>query len=132
MPTLNEQIQSLADPTALATLEFVLRQAGLAPDPFAAERSEEQLRQALTQSGLPFLEPPPEQPPSDGDIARATLIYLAGRDPAFRDTIEHALSLNLGQEQAVLRDAGTLVIGARVLLAFRTDLEWRKDPAKGW
>jgi hypothetical protein len=89
MDTLDNIIDHLSDEAALATLAVVLRRAGLAPNPFSPESPEDQLRQALRQPDLPPPEAPPGPPPSDGDIARATLHYLAERDAPFRTTIQH-------------------------------------------
>jgi hypothetical protein len=59
MRTVHDQIANLSDKTAIATLELVLRRAGLAPDPFAKDPPDNQLREALAQLNLPPLEGPP-------------------------------------------------------------------------
>jgi hypothetical protein len=90
------------------------------------------LRQALRQPDLPPLEAPPGPPPSDGDIARATLHYLAERDAPFRTAIQHLAARGGVPPEPPTRDAGLFMLGALVLLAMHADVEVRKAPAKGW
>jgi hypothetical protein len=132
METLSEQIENLDDPAAIAALELILRRAGLTPDPFATDQPEEQLREALRQPDLPSFGSPQATLPSDGDIARATLLYLAEQDATFRTSIAHVVSRSPGANEAPTRDIGAFALGALVLLALRTDLELRKQPGKGW
>jgi hypothetical protein len=132
METLSEHIDNLDDQAAMAVLELVLRRAGLAPDPFATDQPEDQLREALRQPDLPSFASPQVTPPSDGDLARATLLYLAAQDATFRTAIAHVVSRSPGASDAPTRDVGTFALGALVLLAMRTDLELRKQPGKGW
>jgi len=132
METLDVQILSLTEQAATAALELVLRRAGLTPDPFAADHPHDQLRTALHQTDLLSLRDIPAQPPSDGDIARMTLLYLAERDTSCRAAIEHLVAHSPDPGTAVTRDAGSFMLGALVLLALHTDLELRKQPDKGW
>jgi hypothetical protein len=83
METLDSQIFSLTDQAATATLELVLRRAGLAPDPLAADHPYDQLRVTLHHTELLAPGDIPARPPSDGDIARMTLLYLAERDASY-------------------------------------------------
>lgn len=134
MITLYQRIHELSDPRAVSLLEMVLRQAGLSPEPLADDMVKERLRQAFTQPDLAQLQlgPLPKKVASHGELARATLVYLAEEKQGFQAIVEQALSLELQQEQAPLRDSGMLILGALVLLALRTDLDIRKDPDKGW
>jgi len=132
METLDAQILSLTEQAATATLELVLRRAGLTPDPFATDHPHEQLRAALHHTDLLSPRDTLAQPPSDGDIARMTLLYLAERDASCRANIEHLVAHSPASGTAVTRDAGSFVLGALVLLALHTDLELRKQPDKGW
>ena len=131
METLHDTIDQLSDEAALNTLGVVLRRAGLSPDPFAQEAPEEQLRQALTQPDLPSLDAVPVDHPTDGDIARATLHYLADRDEHFRTSIQHIAARGVPAEIPI-RDVGLFTLGALVLLAMHADVEIRKESRKGW
>ena len=84
METLDAQLLSLTEQAAIAALELVLHRAGLTPDPFAADHPHDQLRAALHHTDLLSPRDIPAQPPSDGDIARMTLLYLAERDASCR------------------------------------------------
>jgi hypothetical protein len=84
MATLDAQLFSLTEQAATAALELVLRRAGLTLDSFAAEHPYDQLRTALHHSDLLSPRDIPAQPPSDGNIARMTLLYLAERDASCR------------------------------------------------
>jgi hypothetical protein len=132
METLDVQILSLPEQAATAALELVLRRAGLTPDPFAADHPHEQLRAALHHTDLLSSRDIPVQSPSDGDIARLTLLYLAERDASCRADIEHLVAHSQDPGTAVTRDAGSFMLGALVLLALHTDLELRKQPDIGW
>jgi len=132
METLDAQIFSLTEQAAIAALELVLRRAGLTPDPFAADHPHDQLRTALHHTDLLSPRDIPAQPPSDGAIARMTLLCLAERDASCRATIEHLVAHSPDPSTAVTRDAGSFMLGALVLLALHTDLELRKQPDKGW
>ena len=128
---LDDQIAQLGDAHAVKALALVLEHAGLAPDPFAEDQPEDQLREALAQPELAEFAAHPEQPPTEGEIARTTLSCLAEQDEAFRASIEHAVSRDLSSA-ATRFDPSTFAVGALVLLAFRTDLTVRKAPDKGW
>jgi hypothetical protein len=132
METLSAHIEHLDDQAAMAALELIPRRAGLAPDPFATDQPEDQLREALRQLDLLSFGSPQTPPPSDGDIARATLLYLAEQDATLRTSIAHVVSRSPGASEVATRDAGAFALGALVLLAMRTDLELRKQPGKGW
>ena len=132
METLDAQILSLTEQDATAVLELVLRRSGLTPDPFAADHPHDQLRAALHHTDLLSTRDIPAQPPSDGDIARMTLLYLAERDVSCRANIEHLVAHSPDPDMTVTRDAGSFMLGALVLLALHTDLELRKQPDKGW
>jgi len=131
METLDAQILSLTDQAATAALELVLRRAGLTPDPFATDHPHDQLRAALHHTDLLSPGDIPAQPPSDGDIARVTLLYLAERDASCRAAITHLLAHSTEPGAAVTRDPGSFMLGALVLLALHTDLELRKRPDQG-
>jgi hypothetical protein len=130
---LDEQIAQLSDKQAMRALALVLAHAGLEPDPFAKDQPDEQLREALAQPDLAEFAAHPEPPPTEGEIARTTLSYLAEQDQAFRASIAHVVSRDLSSHAATTRlDLATFAVGALVLLAFRTDLTLRKAPDKGW
>jgi hypothetical protein len=132
MSTPHDTIDQLSDEAALIILALVLRRAGLTPDPFAPEPPEEQLRQALSQPDLPPLDTPLGPPPSDGEVARATLYYLAERDEHFHAAIQQVAARVGVPAEIPTRDAGLFTLGALVLLAMHADVELRKEPRKGW
>lgn len=132
MDTFENTINQLGDEAALATLAVVLRREGLTPAPFASESPEDQLCQALSQPDLMPLGPSPGRPPSDGDVARATLQYLADRDASFRTAIQHMAARGGVPAEGITRDAGVFTLGALVLLAMHADVELRKESQKGW
>lgn len=132
MDALSDQIVRLGDAAALATLELVLRNAGLAPEPFAEEHHADQLCEALGQPDLPPLAAPSAEAPTDGNIARATLLYLAERDEAFRESMHPITAQAPEQGVPPTREVGTFTLAALVLLAFHADIELRKQPGKGW
>jgi hypothetical protein len=129
MDTLRTTIDQLSDEAAMAALAVVLRREGLGPDPFAPE---DQLRQALRQPDLPPLDAPPSPPATDGEVARATLHYLAERDASFRAAIQDIAVRGGMPAEIPIRDAGLYTLGALVLLAMHADVELRKKPRKGW
>ena len=104
METLDVQTISLTDQAAAAALELVLRRAGLTPDPFAADHPHDQLRAALHHTDLLSPGDIPAQPPSDSDIARVTLLYLAEYAASCRAAIIHLIahSPELGPHAAFL------------------------------
>jgi hypothetical protein len=116
----------------MATLAVVLRREGLAPDPFAPEAPEDQLRQALRQPDLPSLGPSPGPPPYDSAVARATLHYLAEQNEPFRTAIQQITARGGVLAEGSTRDAGLFTLGALVLLAMHAAVELRKEPRKGW
>ena len=130
---LDEKIAQLNDAQAINALVLVLEHAGLETDPFIEDQPEEQLREALAQPELAEFAAHPEQPPTEGEIARATLSYLAEQDEIIRRSVEHVISRDLASPTAATRfDPSTFAVSALVLLAFRTDLTVRKNPDKGW
>jgi hypothetical protein len=131
MDTFDNTIDQLSGEAALTTLAVVLRREGLAPDPFTPESPEDQLRQALTQPDLPSLDAVPVDHPTDGDVARATLHYLAERDEHFRTSIQYIVARGVPAEIPT-RDVGLFTLGALVLLAMHADVELRKESRKGW
>lgn len=132
METLDTQILSLTEQAAIAALELVLHKVGQTPDRFATDQPHDQLRAALHHPDLVSPGDIPAQPPSDGDIARVTLLYLAERDVSCRAAITHLLAHSPEPGTAVTRDPGSFLLGALVLLALHTDLELRKRPDQGW
>jgi hypothetical protein len=132
MDTLDNTIDQLNDEAAVGTLAVVLRRAGLAPDPFAPEAPEDQLRQVLSQPDLPPLDAPLGPRPTDGEVARATLHYLAEEDEHFRTAIQQMAARGGVTAETVTRDAGLFTLGALVLLAMHADVEVRKESRKGW
>jgi hypothetical protein len=107
METLDAQILSLTEQDATAVLELVLRRSGLTPDPFAADHPHDQLRAALHHPDLLSTRDIPAQPPSDGDIARMILLYLAERDASCRANIEHLVAHSPDPDMTVTQDAGS-------------------------
>lgn len=125
---LTDRIDGIGDTEAMASLAFVLDAEGLSlADVERLRATEQQLVEALVDADLGDV-PVPVGATSVGDVARATLSYLAGQ-AASRGLVERALSR---PPRAGQRDPMTLAIGGLVLLAARTQLELKRSSAGKW
>jgi len=129
MDDLTTEIDDLTEPRALAVLSAVLEQQGIEVNAEVAQVAHARVQEALRQPEIVDLAPPPDGESTPGAIARLVLTELARRDPARSETIRRAIETTASQDRL---DPATLAIGALVLFAFHSDIELRKDPAKGW
>ncbi|MFI6005510.1 hypothetical protein ACIA98_34805 [Streptomyces sp. NPDC051366] len=120
-------IATLPDLDAVIALRLVLHRLGLASDMETLRAVQVGLPAALERrEALPGV--PPDPAPTAGTLARATLALLA-EDPTSRDAALWAVE-EARAEQAE-RDGLTVVVGALVVIALRTEVLIERHPKKG-
>ena len=97
MTNITAAIGALTDQQAIRVLALTLDHDAPLPDPAALRDLDTGLRQALTTgTGLAgYAEPAPGQA-DPGDLARATLLYMAGAQPALPPVVIGVLSDQTG------------------------------------
>lgn len=126
MRDLHGRIEALTDEQAEAVLALAIELGGRSLDLGDLIRVQERLVEALGDPELAEVIAPGKAP-SDGDLARLALRYLADAEP------EQVRRAFYGDDGRVERDAvAGLVIGALVLYAFSAELKIERHPEKGW
>lgn len=129
-PQLAARIADLEDARAVKLLALVLEQDGRILDPLGWRQQQAGLREAASDPALSALKVDIVSP-SDGDLARTALIYLAESEPRLTPVLVHGLSLPA--EQMTERfDPITLSVGALVLLALQTEVTLEHDEGGRW
>jgi len=123
------QVAKLSDKDAIAALAFVLDLEDVSTQDIA------QLKEDQGRLAEAFAETPdigefaaPEQGATEGELARATLIYLAEQEDMGQQVAE-AMSRPRREAQ---RDPVTLVVGGLVLLALKSDVQLKRSAAGKW
>jgi hypothetical protein len=128
-PRLAARIADLEEARAVELLALVLQQDGRVLDPLGWRQREAGLREAASDPALSALKV--DISPSDGDLARTALIYLAESQPRLTPVLVHGL--NLPAEQMTERfDPITLSVGALILLALQTEVTLEHDEGGRW
>jgi hypothetical protein len=142
MVDLVRRIEQLSNENAVGALELVLQHQnpGVVNIYIKAKEEERRFRQVLAEpEARQELEARalPQPTPADrddlirrGDLARATLVYLAEQGGSLRDDVAHALDrpAPVGTRDAV---TAAMIIGL-VVLALRPTLDIRYHPQNGW
>lgn len=122
-------IGALTDHQAIRVLALVIDQQAPLPDPTQLQ----ELQAALTHTAdNPDLQPhrrADTAPPTEGDLARTTLTYLAATHPELVPVIDHAVRL---VEDTTRFEPATLALGGLVLLALQTEITIDRDTTGQW
>jgi len=121
------QVAALGDQRAVQVLALAVYRDQTPPptDPQLDAR----LREAAQQADADTV---PVQPGvSDGDLARATLAYLA-QTPDRAQDVQRAIAITDSDPTVRFIDPVTLVIGGLILLALQTEISLDKDTKGRW
>jgi hypothetical protein len=126
------RIAALPDLEAPRVLALVLEQNQRVLDPLAWRHTQTRLREAVTDPQLQahFAEPAAPRP-TQTELARTALAYLAETHPQLRPLIDRAIHLPPAAPTERL-DPATLAIGALVLLALQTEVKLERNPTGKW
>jgi hypothetical protein len=123
------QVEKLSDRDAIAALAFVLDLEDV------TTRDIDQLQEDQDRLAEAFAETPdigefaaPEEGATEGELARATLIYLAEQEDMGSQVAE-AMSRPRREGQ---RDPFSLAIGGLILLALKSDVQLKRSAAGKW
>jgi hypothetical protein len=125
--TLSAQVAALSDQRAVQVLALAVYRDQTPPptDP----KLEARLREAAQHADTDTV---PVQPGgSDGDLARATLSYLAQTPDRARD-VQQAINVTSDNLTERFIDPVTLIIGGLILLALQTEISLDKDTKGRW
>lgn len=122
-------IDALTDLQAVRVLALVVDHHAPLPDPTRLQELDTALAHAADQPDLRPYRRPGTPPPSDGDLARATLTYLATTRPELTSVIHHAVRL---AEDTTRFEPATLAVGGLALLALHTEIKVERNTAGEW
>lgn len=127
---LTSQIGDLSDEDAVAALAFVLDlEEASTQDVERLQEDENRLPEAFANTpDLGEITAAAGQHETAGDLARATLAYLAGQE-SVRPLVAQAVA---NPRRAGQRDPLTLAIGGLVLLALKSDVELKRTTSGKW
>jgi hypothetical protein len=126
---LSSMIADLSDPQAIQALALVAEHRGLDSDAAAwADLQEAHLSEAVSDPALAAYRLPTATHPTDGEVARQTLSYLAeqGEAPA----VEQAIDLATGPAERF--ELATLAVGGLIVAALQTEIELERSPEGQW
>jgi hypothetical protein len=123
--TIAATIESLTDRQAVRVLALVVDRQGPLPDPARLR----EIAQATADPELDQYRQPSPAPPTPGELARATLGYLATADPTLGPAIDRAARLT---DDGTRFEPATIAIGGLVLLALQTELKLERNTAGKW
>lgn len=112
-------LDALTDQQAVRVLALVVYHHAPLPDPVRLRDLDTALARADDHPDLQPYHRPGTPPPSDGDLARATLTHLATTRPDLTPVIDRAVVL---AEDTTRFEPATLAVGALVLLALQTEV----------
>ncbi len=122
-------IDALTDLQAVRVLALVVDHRAPLPDPAQLRELDVALAHAADHPDLRPYCRPGTPPPSDGDLARATLTYLAATRPELAPVIHHAIRM---AEDATRFEPTTLAVGGLALLALHTEIKIERNTAGEW
>jgi hypothetical protein len=129
--SLSTTITDLSDPQAVRALALVAEYRGLGSDAAAwAHTQEAHLSEAVTDPTLAAYTPPTAKRPTDGELARRTLSYLAEEGEAPAQLVQQAIDLANGPAERF--ELATLAIGGLVVAALQTEIELERSPEGQW
>ena len=119
-------IDALTDHQAIRVLALVVDQQVPLPDPTRLRELEAAFSQAADNDpDLRSYHRPNTTPPTEGDLARATLTHLAATRPELVPVIDHAARL---AEDTTRFEPATLAFGGLVLIALQTEVKSTATP----
>ena len=127
----HKQIAALNDEQAIQVLGLVVEDARL-PTLDAAEwhSVRSHLGEAITASHLDLYQPSSDTTYSEGDLARAALIYHAGSSPDATETVQQAIKYASSAGERF--DPVTLTVGALVIAVMQTEVKIKRDSQGRW
>jgi hypothetical protein len=117
-------LAGLPDPHAIQLLTLVADHTTALPDPTQLHQLDTHLREAATLDD----QPGPAEPVTAGDLARATLQYLA-TSPQHQQVVARAATI---PAETTRLEPATLTVGALVLLALQTEIKLSRDQHGHW
>lgn len=122
-------LDTLTDTQAVRVLALVVDHHAPLPDPARLRQLDAALAQAADDPDLQPFHRPGTPPPSDGDLARATLAHLAATRPALTPAIDRGVCL---ADDTIRFEPATLTVGGLVLLALQTEVKIERNAAGKW
>ena len=122
-------IDALTDLQAVRVLALVVDHHAPLPDPTRLRELDTALAHAADHPDLRPYRRPGTPPPSDGDLAQATLTHLAATRPELAPVIQRAVGL---AEDTTRLEPTTLALGGLVLLALQTEIKIERNTTGEW
>jgi hypothetical protein len=117
-------VTGLPDPHAIRLLTLVADHTTALPNPTHLRQIDTRLREAATLDK----QPGPDDLVTAGELARATLQYLA-TSPQHQQTVARAATI---PTEATRLEPATLTVGAVVVLALQTEIKLSRDQHGRW
>ena len=128
MTEINETIQALSSDQAARALALTVDHAAPLPDPGQLRSLDSGLRTALAEDNeLAEYAGPADRAADPGDLAKATLLYLASTRAALVPVISRAVEMANDSTREP-----TLFVGALVVLALQTEVKLARDSGGKW
>ena len=121
-------IAALDDTAAVRVLADIADYQARLPDPAQLRAIETGLREAVTTDPALTGYAQPGEPSGAGEVARATLHYLAATRPDLADVISRAI----GHPGHDTRDPVTLTVAALVVMALQTEVKLARTTQGRW
>jgi hypothetical protein len=134
MTTPATTIAALTDDYAVQVLALVLDHAHQLPDPARLRQLDTAVSHAATDPDLQPYHQPATPPPTPGDLARATLSYLAITRPDLAPVIAQATRIagDTAETGTTRIDPATLAVGALVVTALQTEIQLERTTTGKW
>ena len=128
MTEITDTIQALTSDQATRALALTVDHAAPLPDPGQLRSLDPGLRAALTEDHeLAVYAGPADQAADPGDLAKATLVYLASTRADLVPVISRAVEMADDSTREP-----TLFVGALVVLALQTEVKLARDSRGNW
>jgi hypothetical protein len=123
-------LEALTDQQAIRVLALVVDHQAPLPDPTRLQELQAALSHAAhNDPDLRSYHRPDTSPPTEGDLARTTLTYLAAARPDLGPVINRAMRLG---EDTTRFEPATLALGGLVLLALQTEMKIDRNITGQW
>ena len=122
-------INALNDHQAIRVLALVVNHQAPLPDLIQLRELEAALSHAADNPDLQPHRRPDTPPPTEGDLARTTLTYLAATHSELLPVIDHAVRL---AEDTTRFEPATLALGGLVLIALQTEIKIDRNTGGQW